>query len=249
MMVRKFIAACVLAICLASGPAEANRVLYSYTDVLGRSVDYVSPAFDGGPFKLLTPDNCVVNGALCNQAGFGTIGAFFLFFPNGVNGGGGAAAPASAAMTPGTYLFEGPDARLVITGLADTDVVYSYVDTLGRSATYISHGFYTGGFNLVTPANCVIAGALCSQAGLGALGTFFTLFPNGPTGGGGTAAPLIAATTPGSYILGDGTARLAVIGPAAVPEPATWLMLTLGFGLFGYTLRRVRQRKPHLVPA
>ncbi|MEP6982527.1 MAG: PEPxxWA-CTERM sorting domain-containing protein [Sphingomicrobium sp.] len=35
--------------------------------------------------------------------------------------------------------------------------------------------------------------------------------------------------------------------PSAVPEPATWISMLLGFGLIGWQLRRRPQRKHHLV--
>ena len=50
----------------------------------------------------------------------------------------------------------------------------------------------------------------------------------------------------GEFLVAGGTVRFANIGqgtplPGAIPEPATWMMMLMGFGLIGAAMRRKRQ--------
>lgn len=45
----------------------------------------------------------------------------------------------------------------------------------------------------------------------------------------------------GSYVLVSGTATGDIVTPGAVPEPATWAMMLLGFGAVGFAMRRTRR--------
>lgn len=63
----------------------------------------------------------------------------------------------------------------------------------------------------------------------------FYLFDFGPTG----ASSL-------TFVESRGLSNLYVYNGNAVPEPATWAMLILGFGIVGGTLRNARKRRPAL---
>ena len=64
----------------------------------------------------------------------------------------------------------------------------------------------------------------------------------GGGGGGGSSAaalaPAQAASLPAAFAPGGGEQQVALVG--VVPEPATWAMMIVGFGLSGLGLRRRR---------
>ncbi|WP_010215982.1 PEPxxWA-CTERM sorting domain-containing protein [Sphingomonas sp. PAMC 26621] len=80
---------------------------------------------------------------------------------------------------------------------------------------------------------------------------------NGLEAGGQTSATYIFRTNATGYNLGgtfttqDGSvAQRANFQPTgAVPEPATWAMMLLGFGGIGFALRRLRTRAPRVYAA
>jgi hypothetical protein len=82
----------------------------------------------------------------------------------------------------------------------------------------------------------------------GGLGSSLGLSPDGPQlYSGSESAPTILI---GNYALSDGTAWNLSISAAntstAVPEPATWGMMLLGFGIIGGAMRRGRVVRPRL---
>ena len=61
-------------------------------------------------------------------------------------------------------------------------------------------------------------------------------------GGPGFLFPNGSFTTPGTFqSIAGGVAVLKVTETSAVPEPATWTMVLLGFGALGFTARRCRK--------
>lgn len=243
-MRRMMLAALVAMTAFASGAAQASRILYSYVDTTGKSIVGVHDGFVTATVEAFTPANCQVDGVFCTSGAYTDLSRFAVI-PI-VNGSGNAVNfDQSAHNTPGTYTSNanGVDARLAVVQLADTDVVYSYVDTSGKSIVGVHNGFVAGLVEAFTPVNCEVDGVFCTSGAYTDLSRF-AVIPIVNGSGNAVNFDPSARDTPGTYTSsGNGVnARLAVIGPvlAAVPEPTSWAMLTAGFGILGAALRRRR---------
>ncbi len=163
---------------------------------------------------------------------------------------------ASAAQAAVTYTFTGD-----YTSARDQDG--NPIQTDVATWTFTSASFITSATDL-TPSSCTTNNPnfLCSATqraepypngfGLGALGDYlglnleeplanssgtgFYFFQIGALGQSGTYSTI----DPGGGVGNAGRATLVVSGApsSAVPEPAAWVMMILGFGLVGSTLRR-----------
>jgi hypothetical protein len=67
-----------------------------------------------------------------------------------------------------------------------------------------------------------------------------------PGGGGGTVSPPGGG---GPVTLPTSEPREPLTPPSAVPEPGTWALMLLGFGLVGWRIRRAKGGNPQLLNA
>jgi hypothetical protein len=118
--------------------------------------------------------------------------------------------------------------------------------------TFLSFGLQSGltfgefEFNLNALANGSAMITLFSAGGETLFSSgLLNISANGQNFFGGSGAPISSVQIASSVQLGDvRQVRLGQIGTAAaVPEPATWGMLLLGFGAVGYSLRRRRSER------
>ena len=149
----------------------------------------------------------------------------------------------SATSTSTTFDFQGYQlpGTLVLVNLflGVTGTVPSVADNLlGTNFTY-------------TPASC---GALAGEGSLGAYGTNDLTFAGGCAGFYDSLAQTVSTTIGTSYTLsfvfsnvGQGPNGLRITASdaiaSAVPEPETWAMMLLGFGVVGAAMRRGKQTK------
>ena len=118
---------------------------------------------------------------------------------------------------------------------------------------------FTSTFNFLTPTGFNLADATISTSALGTSNiditsvmlnsTAFTLTPTGTFEFGSMA---VTSLTPGASnfltVRGQNTGSSAFSGTltfaaaSAVPEPSTWAMMLLGFGVVGFSTRRARKR-------
>ena len=84
-----------------------------------------------------------------------------------------------------------------------------------------------------------------NTAGCGADFSFVDFCPFGPAGVafGGTARSIAFGGVANQIVFDDITFGSDRPGPGAVPEPATWAMMLVGFGAAGAALRRGRRRR------
>lgn len=94
---------------------------------------------------------------------------------------------------------------------------------------------YLGSFDPTSPlTNALIAD---DDAGAGFNAAFTTALLSGTTYVG--VATAFANNSFGAYTLSiEGPGQASLVDAGAVPEPATWMMLLLGFGAMGVALRR-----------
>ncbi|MCW2395902.1 MULTISPECIES: PEPxxWA-CTERM sorting domain-containing protein [unclassified Sphingobium] len=158
-----------------------------------------------------------------------------------------ASGPASGYMDTGKGTAE-------FTGMIYVDAIFPAQDMMGYWCTPPVSCFYAGSSvigrnenehtygNFRLEFDHILTGMPLTEDGfLGgtALGNVYGLPPGSGGGSGtGTLTSLTVTTYEGSA--GGGSVFVSVV-PNAVPEPATWAMMILGFGLLGGALRRQAQ--------
>jgi len=240
---RKFVlAATAAALALAgAGQARAARILYAYADTEGQAVLGIRDSFAQGSTNL-TPLLCLASATTCAMGRLTQSSAAATYIPVNGTGSGSAYNFATNLRTPGTYTVTGGGvtAQFLIAELADTDVLYAYADTEGQAAVGLRSAFAQGSTNL-TPLLCLASATTCTMGRLTQSSAAATYIPVNGTGSGSAYNFATNLRTPGTYTVTGGgvTAQLLIVGPlAAVPEPATWGLMLLGFGAVGAAARR-----------
>jgi hypothetical protein len=153
-----------------------------------------------------------------------------------------ASAPASAHVTPGdsfTFAFELDSPVADPAAASVEDFVYT-IENVVQQVTLKSVDFNSGGFNLIFADKSQLEFIGADLGGNGRLlepsmGTYSVLFQAPPPKVVPSFRSFAVALPPRV-----GMATVVTTGPAAVPEPASWALMIMGFGLAGAALRRPR---------
>jgi hypothetical protein len=164
----------------------------------------------------------------------------------------GACAAAAMFATPAlaaTYSFTFVTNQALLGGIQTGSGTFTTSDTLTTSP------LGTMGYQVTGITGTLNGSAINGLSGFQGSDNFYYTSGNfvdnsgiGFTTVGGTSASLYFASTVGRYQLtttspfstGYVTATSVALA-AAVPEPATWVLMILGFGAIGFTMRRPRQ--------
>ena len=125
----------------------------------------------------------------------------------------------------------------------DSNPVPSSFTTSALTGSQVFFNNVAGTYNgVVGTANINFGSGLAAALNVGNASLGFTQF-NGPVLFGGTpAAPVFTAGTYALNSIGSGASTLTISALAAVPEPATWVAMTLGFAGIGGVIRYRRRR-------
>ena len=159
-------------------------------------------------------------------------------------------------------------AAAALTAVATPAMATQTIVISGPSGTYgddavITQGAFSEMFNFLTPVGYNLTNATISTSALGGNdinftsvllnGMAFTLSPSGVFEFGTmNNFSLLPGANNTITVNGTNTGNTAFSGTlvfAAVPEPATWGMMLLGFGVMGVSLRRRRRSLPALAQA
>ena len=159
-------------------------------------------------------------------------------------------------------------AAAALTAVATPAMATQTIVITGPSGTFgddsvTLQGLFTETFNFLTPVGYNLTNASISTSAAGGNninftsvllnGTAFTLTPTGVFEFGTLSNfGLIPGANNTITVNGTNTGDTSFAGSlvfAAVPEPATWGMMLLGFGVMGVSLRRRRRSLPSLAQA
>lgn len=201
----------------ANADARASDTVF-FTNTTGSALLLpISFAVDGSIFDPFGQDDGgIVGGAAVLQLVSGQAGGGAVFFENGPVA--TADSQASFSIGRGIYSFTSTAPYFTLGG-------GSYGDFSINTVLSIPTGLTSLGISLRLFLNCT-GGSSCYY---GNSGTFS--FGELPTGLSYTSQSGVFLTDTGS-------------GPGAVPEPATWALMILGFGAIGAALRRRRTALP-----
>ena len=136
--------------------------------------------------------------------------------------------------SPGSYYtYSGSPGNSPVIGSFDFDTATGLLSNVNYTSV-------SGSFNIAgeyTPGDS-------TQLYFGPIGSanYDVIQLAGSLNNGGTVA-ILSGTHPGIPVYASGSLTTGA-GPTAVPEPATWAMLLVGFGALGSVLRRRRRVSP-----
>lgn len=249
-MRRVLIAALGSAAGLVATPASASLV---YNSALSASAQ----GFGNAPRALTIQGNGTESGCVGVNSN-GTInvgscrGSDAGFMPNGVTPTGGQEVnPLSDNQKYGIPT----SASLGIITAADIGILFNATEPSGNGLTLadITLKFYGGTNNGFLGSIDGQQTFSATDIGNGAAGFIFTIdtaqqaYVNAILGQGGTIYMALEATVTGAAGGPESFAIINVRQPTAVPEPATWAMMLLGFGGIGMTMRRKQRRNGALM--
>ena len=208
------------ALCLTAGTAQAGVTFVGYQTALNPGETLVT-GFEGGP---------TLAGVTFLQAGYSLAGTATLFTGSATNV---SAAPATSATTRDTTQYlsvqKGKSATL------DTPLLSAISFYIGSLDSWNSFTF-----NLANGTTQVVTGAtLAALPGMQANGSQTAFTTNGRLTFSFDSAidNVIFASSGNALEIGD-IAAVSAVG--AIPEPAAWTMMIMGFGGMGALLRRRR---------
>jgi hypothetical protein len=151
-----------------------------------------------------------------------------------------ASAPANASQL--MFDFAGPSgtASFQLDSSPTPDYVNSFLTGNGQFGFNNVAGIFNGMAGVASTIN--FGEGIYASLNIVAPGLGFTQFSNPQLFTGSLDAPtfLTGSFTLANPFLGDGTLTISPVS-GAVPEPATWVMLMLGFGLVGAAMRYRRR--------
>lgn len=160
----------------------------------------------------------------------------------------------ASAVVAGTFAMTTP--AMAATNIPLTETVPGSGVYDGGLVTAVSSATFTDEYEFTVPVPGTIASSVITLTITGALSLTSVLLNNTPLGITVNGTTYTASTMPGGVPTGTNPQTLVVSGKldktqspsgsysvniqysSAVPEPATWALMILGFGVVGYSMRR-----------